>query len=121
MAALVSLYVGVMFAVAAVLGQDVSGFGVSGFGLVVGAYWVGGLLAGAVAGLGRPMSHWPLGRMLVGIPVTAAVYGAVWMAIRLMDGPFAEAGSPVDTAVLLVFSLCAGPAGGLMMGAMAKE
>lgn len=58
-----------------------------GWQLLVGAYLVGGVLGGLVVGLLLPLTRWPLGLMVVGIPVAALVYGVVGAAMYLMGDP----------------------------------
>lgn len=90
-------------------------------GYVIGAYWGGGLLGGALVGLLRPFARWPLGTMLIGIPVAAAVYGAVMIAIVLIEssGLQITREGTVDLAlqdhlwVLFSIAVVVGPVGAL--------
>ncbi len=54
-------------------------------GLLVVGYFVGGMVAGGLAALLRPLLTWPLGVMLVGIFGGIAVYSAVVPVILVME------------------------------------
>lgn len=51
------------------------------------------MMGGALVGLLRTLTPWPLGRMLLGIPVAALIYGIVGIAMVIMgdvEGPSTE-------------------------------
>lgn len=56
------------------------------FGMVVGAYFLAGAIAGPLVGLLRPYARWPLGAMAVGIIGGSAVYAAVSPVAVVMEG-----------------------------------
>jgi hypothetical protein len=95
-------------------------------GWIVAAYWAGGLVAGAVAGLGRPLGRWPLGSMLVGMPAAGAVYGAVMLAMMLVGETGETTAEQMRSpgfilATLLAICCVIGPLGGLAMRGMGDE
>ena len=49
------------------------------------AYIVAGVAGGFVVGVLRPLTRWPLGRMLLGIPIAALAYGTIGIAMVVMD------------------------------------
>jgi hypothetical protein len=80
-AVLLSLYALLILAIAAVTG-DVSVAFYRDYGIVVVSYLGAGILGGVAVGLLAPLVQWPLGAILLGIPLTAAIYGTIAVAAR---------------------------------------
>lgn len=84
-------------------------------GWILASYWGGGLGAGAIAGLCRPMARWPLGSMLAGMPATGMVYGTVMLAMGRAGAGGAEPLTPgLMLATMFVFCVGMGPMAGLV-------
>ena len=76
----------VILTVRAIAGYKTQEFGLVTILLLFAGYLLGGILAGATAGLLRPLVRWPLGTMLVGIIGGIIVYGAIAPAAQLSMG-----------------------------------
>ena len=88
MAVFVALFATVIFLIGASSGDTIFNF--QNWSVLVLAYVAAGLLGGILVGLLRPLTPYPLGRMLIGIPVAALIYGFVGIAMLVMgigDGP----------------------------------
>lgn len=119
MAVLLSLYVAVIFVIAALGSEDAGPRALlKDFVLVVLSYFAAGALGGAVIGALAPLIRLPLGALLLGIPLTGAIYGSVGVAMSHMEVLSAPNGSPdispIEGLVVLTFI-------GPMWGIMAKD
>lgn len=88
MAVVVGLFATVIFCIGAFSGDATFNF--QNWCVLMLAYVAAGLLGGILVGLLRPLMPYPLGRMLIGIPVVALIYGFVGIAMVVMgigDGP----------------------------------
>jgi hypothetical protein len=87
-AVFVALFATVIFLIGAFSGD--STFNLYNWSVLVLAYVAAGLLGGILVGLLRPITPYPLGRMLIGIPVAILVYGFIGIAMLVTgigDGP----------------------------------
>jgi hypothetical protein len=119
MALLLSLYVAVIFTIAALTSVDARSFSLlTDYLLVVLSYLAAGLLGGAVIGMLAPLARWPVGALILGIPLTGAIYGSVAVAMEhmkvLSDGTDPTTLPPLAGLVILTYI-------GPMWGIMAKE
>ena len=108
-----SLIAAAIFAIAAVAGAHDGALAFGNLPVLVLAYVAGGIVGGAIVGALRPLAVWPLGRMAMGIPVAAVVYGCVGAAMYVMgisDGPESWKGV---LGMALGIGVIAGPMGGL--------
>jgi hypothetical protein len=80
-----SILAGVIFAVGAVSDSSHAADVGAAAGLTIAGYFLGAVLAGAIAGLFRPVLTWPLGVMCAGILGGAVVYGAIAPAVALIE------------------------------------
>lgn len=84
-----------------------------GYEYLMLAYVAAGVAGGLVVGLLRPLGKWPLGAMVIGIPVATLAYGAVGLAMLFMgdaDGP-STLGETAAMSIGIGFAV--GPMGGL--------
>jgi hypothetical protein len=79
-----SLYVAVLFFLDRI-GTDNPAMQAQDFGLVIAAYFAGGVFGGLIAGLLRPASRWPLGAMAMGILVAFPAYWAIGVILPYVD------------------------------------
>jgi hypothetical protein len=75
--------------------------------LIYAAYLVGGVGAGLVVGLLRPLSRWPLGTMLLGVLGGICIYGAIGPVAELARPPISSI--PEMIGIALACGLLAGP------------
>jgi hypothetical protein len=75
---------------------------------VLALYLFGGIAAGGIVGLLRPIVRWRIGSALVGIICAEVIYGAGWIAL---NGP-REKGAVVVVTLIAVFT---GIPGGLAL------
>lgn len=88
---------------------------------IVGAYFAGGFSGGVVVGLLRRLARWPLGAMLVGIPVGTLVYGSVGIALKYIDPEMADMTSQEHIGLAIIIGFLAGPLGGLIVKGLRLE
>lgn len=110
-AVFVALFATVIFLIGAFSGD--STFNLYNWSVLVLAYVAAGLLGGILVGLLRPITPYPLGRMLIGIPVAILIYGFIGIAMLVTgigDGPetFREA-----LGIGIGIGVIAGPMGAL--------
>ena len=75
---------------------------------VLALYLFGGVAAGGIVGLLRPIARWRIGSAIVGIICAEVIYGAGWIAL---NGP-REKGAVVVVTLIAVFT---GIPGGLAL------
>ena len=77
---------------------------------ILGAYWAGGLLGGAIVGALRPFGGWPLARMFIGVLTAFCIYGAVVIALKLSgDSQFNDTTLRDQLIMAAIAGLVAGP------------
>ena len=84
MAAIFTVYVAVLFLVFS-LTRKHNMFADATLPLIAAAYFAGGICGGFIAGALRPVMHWPLARMAVGILVAFPVYESVGAVLPYID------------------------------------
>lgn len=116
MAVILTLYVAVILTIAAFGSSEARTFSfVNDFLLVSLGYLAAGVLGGAVIGVGAPLIRWPLGAMVMGIPLAGAIYGSVGAAMEHME-VLSEGMEPSTTRPLagLLILIGIGPMWGLL-------
>jgi hypothetical protein len=111
-AVFVGLFATAIFLIGFLSGEEP--FTLQNWSLLILSYVAAGVIGGVLVGLTRPLTAYPLGRMLVGIPVAAVIYGFVGIGMLFMGidgGP-----ETLRTAIVMgmVMGLIAGPMGGLV-------
>jgi hypothetical protein len=86
------------------------------FGLVVAGYFSAGTAAGVLFAFLRPLSRWPLGRMCLGIPITALVLGIFGLVFPLTGEPETPSTFGQIAEVAVRGGLFLGPISGLVFG-----
>lgn len=118
LAVLLTLYAAVVVAIAAVADKSAVQPLLTDFVLLTAGYFGGGILGGALVGALAPIVRWPLGAMVLGIPLTGAIYGSVGIAMERME-TLNDGADPttIPLSAAIVILAFIGP----MWGIMAKE
>jgi hypothetical protein len=114
MAAAYAIVATLLFGVARAGHLDDAVFSDRSLVLVISSYVLAAACGGCVVGIARPLIRWPLGRMCVGIPVAALVYGFAGLAMLLIGDP--EAPTTLREAVVTGASIggLVGPVGAIV-------
>ena len=88
-------------------------FSLRGYALLMLAYVSAGVSAGFIVGILKPLARWPLGAMLIGIPVATVVYGSVMLVLLLVGEPDAPQSLGEAGWMALGIGCVAGPMAGL--------
>jgi hypothetical protein len=114
MAATVSVIAAIVFGIARFSGVDDPSFGSRSLLLLLAGYFAAAFFGGMLVGLLRPFARWPLGRMLIGIPVTALIYGCVGAALMLTGDSEAPSTWSETIGIALIIGFLIGPSGALV-------
>jgi hypothetical protein len=114
MAAAVSVIAAIAFGIARFVGVDDPSFGSRSLVLLLAGYFAAGFFGGMLVGILKPFTCWPLGRMLIGIPVAALIYGCVGAALMLTGDSEAPTTWLETIGMALIAGFLIGPSGALM-------
>lgn len=112
MATFFSLFAAAIMLVAS-LGEGMRAFSILGW--VAGGYFAGGVCAGLVFGMLRPIAAFPLGRMTIGVLGGMAVYGSMAFIIPYVD-PDTDLTLRMQLLMALALGVIVGPPAALGFG-----
>jgi hypothetical protein len=90
-------------------------FTLRGYVYLMLAYLTAGVGGGFVIGFLRPFGRWPIGAMVIGMPVATLGYGAVGLAMLFMGDPDSPSTLGETAAASVGIGCAAGPMGALWL------